>query len=125
MLGSASLGLAIVMVTVTFLGLIGMSFPPFSEPREVTVEATPRRFTTRIDRGQYVSEPVLVSAGRIFVPSSNCARLPFAGWLLGGIGITVSWRRRKCSWLSAIGVTLMLLAMMIVAGCDLFMTLLS
>jgi hypothetical protein len=125
MLGTASTALAIVMLIVTFLGLFGVSFQRWSKPREVMVETTPPEFTRRFDplTNSYVSEPVLVSAGRIFVPSPECDLLACFGFVLGGIGLAESLRRRKFSWLSAIGFTLMLLMMLIVVACGTLMTL--
>ena len=83
MLGTASAALAIVMLIVTLLGLLGISFQPWSEPREVMVETTPPRYTSRFDplTNSYVSEPVLVSApaipGRWFSPGKLAVfRLP-------------------------------------------------
>jgi hypothetical protein len=118
MLGTASLALAIVTLTVTLLGLRGIPFPRWSESREVMVETSPPTFTVRFDRetNRQVTEPVLVSAGRVFVPSAECGLLAFVAFVLGAIGIAVSLRRRKLSWLSAIGIIVSLLTMWIVVA---------
>jgi hypothetical protein len=89
------------------------------------VEATPRRFIVIYDSvsGTYKSVPDLVSSGRVFVPSDDCQRLAWVGLVLGGLGLAVSLRRRKFSWSSAIGFTLMLLMINIVGACDTMMTL--
>ena len=123
MLGSASVALAIVMLVVTLMGLSGKSFRPWSEPRDVMVETG--KWAGRFDwrTNTYVSEPELVSAGKIFVPSAECDALAFLGFILGVIGIAVSLQRRKFSWLSAIGVTLMILVMVIVVACGTLNTL--
>ena len=123
--GTGSVTLGIGMLIVTLLGLLGISFQPWSEPRIVMVEATPRQFTSRFDpkTKNYVTEAVLVSVGRVFVPSPDCVLPQLMGYVLGGIGLAVSLRRRKFSWLSAIGVTLMLLSMMIVVACGTLMRL--
>jgi len=125
MLGTASVALAMVMSIVTLMGLRGISFPPWSVPRDVMVKASPPRFTDVYDpvSRRYAAVPKLVSSGKVFVPSSVCCGLAFLGLVLGGIGLAVSLRRRKLSWLSAIGFTLMLLMMAIVIACDTLMTL--
>jgi hypothetical protein len=100
LLGNASLSLATVMLIVTFAGLCGVSFERFSERREVMDEAT------------------LTPAGRIWVPSHECHRLAWFAMVLGGIGLAISLRRRKLSWLSAIGFALALLTCQVVAECE-------
>src|SRR3954449_7138950 len=42
LIGTASVGLAIVMLIVTVLGLFGLSIEPWTEPRKVLVEKSPR-----------------------------------------------------------------------------------
>jgi hypothetical protein len=108
MLGTASVALGIVMFMVTLLGLAGIPFRPWSEPRERFVETTPEHF---------------VSAGSVFVPSPECDQLAWFGFALGGLGVALSLRRRKFSWLSAIGFSLMLLMMLVVVACDSLMIL--
>ena len=115
MLGTASVTLAMVVLVVTLLGLFGIGFQRWSEPREVMVETG--RFITIYDpKNGDVTEPVLVSAGRVFVPSPECVLAACMGLVLGGIGLAVSLRRRKLSWLSASGFSLTLLMMMIVVA---------
>ena len=111
MLGTASVGLGIVMLVVTSLGLAGHAFRPWSEPRERMVETTPPQYRRSLDLRtmNWVSEPVLVSAGRVFVPSRECHLMAWVGVVLGGIGLGVSLRRRRFSRLSAIGFTVTLL----------------
>jgi hypothetical protein len=104
MLGSASVALASVMLVVTSLGFSGIGFQPWSEPRELIVQAA------TIRRGQK-----LVT---VYVPSRECDLLAFVGLVLGGIGIALSVRRRRFSWLSAIGfsVTLGMMAIVVARG---------
>jgi hypothetical protein len=118
MLGTASVALATVMMVVTLPGLAGFGFAPWSEPRELMVEETPPRLITRWDAltNHDVTEPALVSAGRVYLPSRECDLLAFFSLALGGIGIALSVRRRRFSWLSAIGFTVTLVMMAIVVA---------
>ena len=119
LLGTASVALAMVAVIVTFGGLFGISFTSWSDPRDVLVEVVGQS-TTRWDVASksFVSEPVFVSSGRIWVPSGDFFWLAWAGLVLSGIGLAVSLQRRKLSWLSAIGFVLTLLVMMTIVACD-------
>ncbi len=114
MLGSSSVALAGVMLLVTSLGFTGVGFPTWSEPREWLVEGQ----GTQWDPSTKMSVPVLVSAGTVYMPSRECDLLAFVGLVLGGIGIGLSVRRRRFSWLSAIGfsVTLGMMAIVVVRG---------
>ncbi len=116
MLGSASVALASVMLIVTSLGFSGIGFQPWSEPRELIVEAMPRQ--TRWNPTTKETARVFVSAGTVYVPSRECDLLAFVGLVLGGIGIALSVRRRKFSWLSAIGfsVTVGMMAIVVARG---------
>ncbi len=123
--GTASLALAIVVAVATILGLLGVPCGQWSEPRQIMVEASPPRFVSHLDLGSldWVSEPVLVPSRKIWVPSHDCAGLALLGAILGGMGIVLSLQRRKFSWLSAIGFTLIVLMMATVLACDALMTL--
>jgi len=117
MMGTASLALAIVVVIVTLMGLFGMSFAPWSEPREFLVNTTATGF---IDRWISVSdsevrESALVSSGRIWAPSCECDWVAWLGLVLGGLGLAVSLRRQELSWSSAIGFIVILLMLVTVA----------
>jgi hypothetical protein len=120
MLGTASLSLASVMMIVTFMGLFGMSFGSLSEPREVMVRRTATGFIDRwlsvsdSERREIVPAGEFVSGGRILVPSNDCSRLAFLGLVLGGMGLALSVQRRKFSWSSALGLTLVLVMMVTV-----------
>jgi hypothetical protein len=113
MLGTASVSLAIVMLLVTILGLRGRAFAPWSEPRELLVEAVPRGYEVVPDPQSHelVTLVKLVPAGRVWVPSSEAAALAMLSWALAGLGLVVAWRRRHFSWLSAIGLVLSLVTM--------------
>jgi hypothetical protein len=95
MLGSASAGMALIMLTVTFMGLYGVSFREWSEPK-------------------------FVFAGKIFLPSRQSMAISFCGLIIGAIGLGLSLRRRTFSWLSALGLGLMLLTMAVVVCCGSF-----
>jgi hypothetical protein len=125
LLGTLSVALAAVMLLVIVLGLFDKPLPPWNEPRTVMVEAVPRKFVTTYDAdlGKNVRVPLLVSSGEIWVPTPVCHRVGWVGLLLGAAGIALSLRRRKWSWLSAIGFALMLLLLNMVAACEALITL--
>jgi hypothetical protein len=114
MLGTASLSLAIVVVVATVMGLLGIPCGQWSEPRSVLAHKAATGF---IDRWLSLSDSdvnasMLVPSGRIYVSSAACDLLAWSGLALGGMGIALPLRRRKFSWLSALGLTLILLMMM-------------
>ncbi len=104
MLGSGSLALAVVMTIVTALGLLGISFQAWSKPRVFPVTSGTATVLTKI-----------------LVPSDDCAVLAFLGLIFGGMGIALSVKQRKFSWLSAIGFTLTLVMMLIVVAYGMLM----
>lgn len=116
MLGTASLSLGVVLMTVTLVGLSGKSFGSLSLPQQVLVEATPRQLVSRFDSetNQMVSEPARVVWGSICLPSMECAWLGVVGLALGLMGLGSASRRREFSWSSAIGTSLILLTLVIV-----------
>jgi len=69
MLGTASVALAMVMSIVTLMGLRGISFRPWSVPRDVMVEAKPPRFTDVYDpvSRRYAGVPDVVSSEYLFL----------------------------------------------------------
>jgi hypothetical protein len=125
LLGTASLSLAIVMLIVTFAGLLGVRIERLSERRDVMVESTPPKFISDWDPEiqRWVSVPVLTLSRSIWVPSDDCERLALLALVLGEVGLALSLRRRQLSWLSAIGFALALLAVLVVMGCELLMRL--
>jgi hypothetical protein len=125
MIGIASLALAVVVAVPTILGLFGIPCGQWSEPREIMAEATPPQFVRSMDpvTKQYVNVPQLVPSGKIWVPSHDCARLALLGLTIGGTGLALSWRQRKFSWSSALGLTLLLLIVVTVVACDSVLTL--
>jgi hypothetical protein len=119
MLGTASVSLAIVMLIVTILGLRGLAFEPWSEPRDVLEEPVPLAIVEYWDphSGEYVLGVKLVSSGtRVWVPSCEAVPLLILSWALGGLGLVAAWRKRHFSWLSAIGFIISLVTMAIVVA---------
>ena len=113
MLGTSSLAMAIVMSVVTLGGLFGVIREPWTERHVVLVEKQPRQVISRQDpaTGQYTSEVVYVDAGYIGMPTGNTVLLGWLSLILGGIGLALSVRERRVSWLCAAGFA-MTLAMM-------------
>jgi hypothetical protein len=104
MLGSLSVALAIIPVAVTIIGFRGGSIPPFSEARDVLAETGSFESGYDPETKKLISIPVLVRAGRIFVPSAQCELQAFVGLVLGAIGLALSVCRQKFSWLSVLGI---------------------
>ena len=118
MIGVLSISLAVVVSTVTMMGLAGIPFGSLSAPYEVLVKT---KATRNVDRWTSIYDGTvpgnsLVPAYRIYVPSAACERLAFLGVAIGGIGLVWSWKLRTIAWSSAIGVILILSMMVVVAA---------
>ncbi len=114
MLGTSSIAFAMVTIVATLPGVFGLEFPRWSERRAFMVEASPGKFDRDPFTGQKV--PVLVPAGSVHVPSHECDLLAFLSLILGAIGIALSVRRGRFSYLSVIGFSVTLLMMAIVVS---------
>jgi hypothetical protein len=116
MLGTGSLALAIVMTIVTIVGLFGIPVANWSQPRTWVVQSGAAV-------GASVGLTRMVGTRKIFLPSNDCVLLGLLGLVLGGLGILLSLQRRRFSWLSAVGFTLILMMMMLVIVCGTVMNL--
>jgi hypothetical protein len=118
MLGTTAFTLALVMLTVSLMGLWGIPNGSLTTlhqlvtraPAGVASPGSTEEFDPVTGRTSYV----LIRP--IWLLSNDGVVLSLAGFLAGGLGILISVRRRKFSWLSAVGFALIVLTMLLVAG---------
>jgi hypothetical protein len=113
MLGTSSLAMAIVISVVTLGGLFGVIREPWTERQVVLAEKKPREVISRRDpaTGQYSYGVAYVDVGYIGMPTGNTVSLGWLSLILGGIGLALSMRERRVSWLCAAGFVMTLVMM--------------
>jgi hypothetical protein len=93
LLGSTSLAFALILLGVSISGLLGISMPPWTE------QQGPRWRT-------------------IYTPSLHCRVIACVTFMIGIAGLVVGLSRNHLSRLSAAGVAIILLCILIVVACD-------
>jgi hypothetical protein len=101
MLGTMSAALAVVVFAVTLMGFRAGTGSRWHEPRWIS------------------------GVGKIYLPSPYTVSLGCLGMILGVLGLSLSWRRRKLSWPSAFGVALILLALWVATLYEMIVTMLG
>ncbi len=118
LLGCLALTLAIVMLISTLLGLYGIPTGSLSTPVTQLIKTTAflqvPDSVALIDPGTGVTSYYIQR--RVWLPSNDCVLISFVGLFSGLAGLLISLRRKKFSWLSSIGIALVLLTMLIVVA---------
>jgi hypothetical protein len=121
MLGSTSLALAILVLSVSVAGIVGVSLAPWTERHDLMVEAVPRRYEYQLgsDGLNRVRTPVMVLWNTIYSPSLQCRVIACTALLIGGIGLSLGWRRRRFSWLCATAIVVTFISILVVVPFEL------
>jgi hypothetical protein len=112
MLGSLATAPGLIGASAAIAGLTGVPLERWNQRSEVWTPEVPPRYASHWDPeiGGFVHSRVEVVATTTYLPSRYCFAVALLGAAFGGVGLAVSWDRRRVSALSAPGSLLCLLS---------------
>ena len=115
-LGTASVGLGTALFIVTITGLLGHALGRWSDQIRIMRPVVPHVYIDQRDpdTGGTVSVLKLTQVASIYTPSAECAIWAFLALALGLIGLGLGKSQGRLHWLSAIGVGIPLMCLLLI-----------
>jgi hypothetical protein len=113
--GLACVALSGVVASATILAALGMPLSPWAETRELVSENSSwgRQYHLNEDGSRLELRPVLVERRVVCSPFTYCPLVALGGAGLGSVGLLLGLRRGRLAWLSALGIAVITLAMLV------------
>jgi len=114
LMGIPCLAISAIVLAVTFLAILG-PIELWTYRHEVLKEKLSQGIQYRVDpeTRSLPSGPVMVVKRVIHLPATRCRVLALIGTAVGGAGLALGWRKGRLAWLSALGVALVAVAMLV------------
>lgn len=118
-LGAAALAASAAVLAVTILAILNVSGTPWTTTLQIVKEG-PNQFG--VSDGKVTVRPMVISIGEISVPTLPCRVLTLCGAVAGIAGLAVGWRQGRLSWISTVGVSVILFSVLIEAARQVYLS---
>jgi len=112
LMGIICLAISAIVLAVTFLAILS-PIEPWTSGHEVLMEDLTQGPRVDPETRSLPSGPVMVVKRVIHLPATRCRVLALIGTAVGGAGLALGWRKGRLAWLSALGVALVAVAMLV------------